>query len=295
MGDDNNDNNNNNNEYWTCCNDDQTLFILFYISFSIIAIITMGTYIAKPIRLIGTFFHEMSHAIACWITCGTVHKIHVYHNEGGITQYNGGIRCIIIPAGYIGCSIWSTLFVIMSGGVKSATFGSILFIIVLLISLLYKPNRTMIYLIIMYTLLILLLIYIEWYKETWPPMMQFIILFFGVYLSWISIYDIYRDTICRIVERSDSYACHTEVCCNNKYCCSSQCIGIQWILIAILFQWFGIWIALVQMSNVCIELSWISCMTLASSIDNENNIFEYLKHFFEDIGQNFEFNGFFNN
>jgi hypothetical protein len=41
-----------NGEAWTCCNDEQTLFILLYIAYAALALITWRTIIAKPMRLI---------------------------------------------------------------------------------------------------------------------------------------------------------------------------------------------------------------------------------------------------
>lgn len=45
-------------------------------------------------------------ATACWMTGGTVDKIEVYGNEGGVTNFRGGFRPCIIPAGYVGVSFW---------------------------------------------------------------------------------------------------------------------------------------------------------------------------------------------
>lgn len=67
-------------------------------------------------RLMAVFLHEISHAIACWISCGTVRGIEVENNEGGVTKYIGGWRTIIIPAGYIGTSFWGFVFTVLSGG-----------------------------------------------------------------------------------------------------------------------------------------------------------------------------------
>jgi hypothetical protein len=70
-----------NNETLSCCNDDQTLFILMYIAYIAIAFATWNAWVAKPVRLIAVFLHEMSHAVACWITGGQVDTLHVYENE----------------------------------------------------------------------------------------------------------------------------------------------------------------------------------------------------------------------
>lgn len=43
-------------EEWTCCNDEQTLFILLYIAYAALAIITWQSIIAKPMRLIAVYY-----------------------------------------------------------------------------------------------------------------------------------------------------------------------------------------------------------------------------------------------
>ena len=53
-------------------------------------------------RLLTTFAHEFGHATACWLTGGSVKKLEVYDNEGGVTAYTGGCRLLVIPAGYVG-------------------------------------------------------------------------------------------------------------------------------------------------------------------------------------------------
>jgi len=40
--------------------------------------------------------------VACWFSGGSVRKIEVYENEGGVTGYTGGCRILVIPAGYVG-------------------------------------------------------------------------------------------------------------------------------------------------------------------------------------------------
>ena len=264
MGNNNNNNNDEGNDdslRWTCCNDEQTLFILLYLAFTAIVVITLTTVVAKPLRLIAVFIHEMSHATAAWMTGGNVHSIQVYHNEGGVTQYSGGCRCCVIPAGYVGCSFWAMIFVILSGGRRTATFAAIVFAMALCIALCYTPNQTMVFLNLGYALLIIAFIFIEWFYYT--PILQFVILFFGVFIGFAAIHDIHSDTIVRSVQGSDSYACYTEVC----PMCPPRCVGLQWIILAIFFQCFGIWIALIQMSNECTDLGWFQCMYGSAGFD----------------------------
>ena len=133
MAQQDNHNDEGNDAAWSCCNDSQTLFILLYIAFSVIAVLTWNTIVAKPMRLVAVFCHEWSHAAMCWLTCGEVKSIQVYENEGGVTTFRGGCRCLIIPAGYVGCSVCAMLFVILSGGRKTATFACAAFTLSLIL------------------------------------------------------------------------------------------------------------------------------------------------------------------
>lgn len=272
---------NNGEMMWSCCNDEQTLFLLLYLAFGTLAFIFLRSDVAKPLRLAATFIHEMCHAVACWCTGGDVKAIQVYHNEGGVTQYSGGVRCIIIPAGYVGCSVAASIFVILSGGRRTATTAASLFTLALLTALCYSPNRTMVYLNLGYAVFMVTFIAIEWFVYT--PILQFVILFFGVFLGIAAISDIQNDTILRSVQGSDSSACYQEVC----PCCPPRCIGIQWILVAIFFQLFGCWCALVQMSNECEDLGWLQCFHLTTDW-NFGDIFDIEE--FRD-----KFDGFWHN
>jgi hypothetical protein len=250
-----------NGGYWSCCNDTQTLFILLYIAFVALVLITWKTLLAKPMRLMAVFLHEYSHATACWLTGGDVKQLEVYDNEGGVTRYRGGCRCLIIPAGYVGCAMFAMVFVILSGGRRTATAAAIGFTIALLISLCYSPNRTMVYLNLAYAIVTIGLLVVEW--KVYTPILQFAVLFLGVFTGIFAIADIYSDTIVRSVQGSDAYACYLEVC----PCCLPRCVGLQWAMLAIVCQLFGIWIALVEMSDDCYNKGWLECLHLEVAWD----------------------------
>jgi hypothetical protein len=262
---------------WSCCNDEQTLFLLLYIAYVFLALITWKTLIAKPIRLIAVFIHEWCHAIACWITCGDVHRINVFENEGGVTTFAGGCRCLIIPAGYVGCSIISMIFVILSGGRTTSLIGCIVFTISLLITLCYSPNKITVYICLGYTLLNICIIVADYYW--YNLLLQLLFLYYGVTIGIFSIADTYDDTVAREAKGSDSVACQQEVC----IWCPSKFIGLQWAILAIFFQLIGMWFALVAMSPECEDLSWMNCMDGDNNNGdgNGNNIFEIWDFDFE--------------
>lgn len=242
-----------NNVIDTCCNEPQKAFAFLYIIYLIIICLTWNTGIVKPMRLIAVFTHEISHAIACWLTCGTVRGIEVNHREGGVTRFQGGCRFCIIPAGYLGASFWGMVFVIMSGGRKTSTFAAIGFITALIVALFYSPNKFTVYLNLGYAIITSVFTLVEWFWFT--PILAFVILLYGVFIGTYAISDIYNDLIYRTVEGSDAYALYEEV-----PCCLPKCVGVQWLIIAILLKLNGIWLALVLMSDECKDRSWSECV-----------------------------------
>ena len=101
----------NNNILTSCCNEAQQAFLFLYILYLAIVLLIGDTFLCKPMRLLATAVHEISHAQMCLLTGGDVHKMEVYNNTGGVTYYRGGCRCLIAPAGYLGEAFWGAIFV----------------------------------------------------------------------------------------------------------------------------------------------------------------------------------------
>lgn len=74
----------------SCCGTPEIIFLCLYAGYGVITMLFGHWKLFKAMRLLAVFIHEMSHAIACWLTCGSVKKIEVYNNEGGVTGYTGG-------------------------------------------------------------------------------------------------------------------------------------------------------------------------------------------------------------
>ena len=184
----------------------------------------------------------MCHAIMCKLTGGKVTAINVNTNEGGVTQYTGGWRISIIPAGYLGGAFFGGLFVALSGNRIASTIVSSLFVAALLISLKYSPNCTMIILNLSFAVITVAFILLDWL--VFNPLLQYVTLYFGVFVGCFSVYDIYDDLITRTVEGSDAHACHKLI-----PCCFPKCVGLQWALVAIVFQGLGCYLALVWYSS----------------------------------------------
>ncbi|XP_048443670.1 uncharacterized protein LOC103950639 isoform X1 [Pyrus x bretschneideri] len=82
-----------------CCNHDQVIFLISVAVCTVVILVLWRTVLMTPFKLITVFLHEVSHAIACLLTCGKVEGIKVNADEGGVTQTRGGISWLILPAG----------------------------------------------------------------------------------------------------------------------------------------------------------------------------------------------------
>ena len=123
----------------------------------------------------------------------------------------------------------------------------------LLLSLCYAPNRTMVLLNLTYAIITSVFIYLEW--KVYSPILHYIVLFYGTFVGIHALFDSYHDTVRRTVLRSDAYACY------EMYpCCLPKFVGLQWAILNIISQLLGIWIAMMQLSDACANLGWWECI-----------------------------------
>lgn len=224
-----------------CCGErEEIVFFCLYAAYSMATVALMETSVFKPLKLIAIFIHEMGHATAAWATGGSVDKIEVYENEGGVTHFRGGFRPCVIPAGYVGVSFSGGVFVALSGSRVGATIAAGMFGFALLACLRYSPNRLLMWLCLAFILITAGLVFIEWF--VFHPLLEFVTLFYGVFLGWYGIRDIWDDTISRTVEGSDADACY-----KMWPCCLPRCVGIQFALLALGCQALGLYFALVSL------------------------------------------------
>jgi len=76
---------------------------------AVIALIVIAgwhTPVLYPLRLLVVFFHELSHALAGWLTGGRVVGVQISRYEGGHCVVQGGWPFVILSAGYLGSLVW---------------------------------------------------------------------------------------------------------------------------------------------------------------------------------------------
>jgi hypothetical protein len=86
--------------------------------------IALGTYLlwntplVFPLKIFVVFLHEISHGLAAVATGGSIERIEVSMNEGGVCWTRGGWRFVITSAGYLGSLAWGAALLLVGGGTK---------------------------------------------------------------------------------------------------------------------------------------------------------------------------------
>ena len=113
----------------------------------------------------------------------------------------------------------------------------------LLATLLYKPNALTVGISLGFSAINIAAMLIEYL--VFDPFLEYVTLFYGVYIGFFSVRDIYDDLITRTAEGSDAVACSQLI-----PCCHPRCVGAQFWIVAFSFQVLGLYLALVwRVSN----------------------------------------------
>lgn len=84
------------------------------------AIIISRTPLRYPFTWMETFFHELSHGIACVLTFGRIHRITLEFNGAGCCSTYGGWRIPTLLAGYSGAVTWGAVIYLAGWSLSTA-------------------------------------------------------------------------------------------------------------------------------------------------------------------------------
>jgi Peptidase M50B-like len=76
------------------------------------------------------------------------------------------------------------------------------------------------------------------------PLLEYFTLFYGVFLGYYACKDIWDDVVTRDSEGSDAQACHL-----LYPCCLPRCVGVQFLIVGVAFQFVGLYLGLVWLIN----------------------------------------------
>lgn len=97
------------------------------------------TRILYPLKIFVVFLHELSHGIAAIIGGGSIQRIEISPNQGGVCYCGGGIRFLTLTAGYLGSLLWGVAMLLVVGAKRIWHVVSLagLGVLVVTVSLLY--------------------------------------------------------------------------------------------------------------------------------------------------------------
>lgn len=178
-----------------------------------------------PFKMLVIAFHEFGHAITACCTGGRVKSISLDPREGGVTHMQGGISAITLPAGYLGSSIIGALLIFCGFDIVASKVASIVLGVCFLLTLWWARRD---WLTIGTILLAVGLLIACWFIKHAEPL-KYVVLFIGVMSALYSVWDICDDLILRKVNTSDASVFA------ERYGGSSQCWGIVWSIVSVIF------------------------------------------------------------
>ncbi len=73
-----------------------------------------STWVVWPLKILVVFFHELSHGLAAILTGGSIARIEVVREQGGLCVTRGGNGFLTLSAGYLGSAVWGSLALLLS-------------------------------------------------------------------------------------------------------------------------------------------------------------------------------------
>lgn len=157
--------------------------------------------IVVPLKILVVLLHEMSHALAAWLTGGSVEQISISAQQGGFAVTRGGNLFAILSAGYLGSLILgAALLMVALRSTADRAVTAALGAIMLLVTLLYVRDLFAVVFCVVAGLVLLGMA--RFLGHTANDMaLRVIGLTSLIYVP----YDIFDDTIARSTLRSDAY------------------------------------------------------------------------------------------
>jgi hypothetical protein len=77
-------------------------------------VLLWDTVVILPLKIFVVLLHEVSHGIAAVLTGGSIERIEINQNQGGVCWTRGGNRFLTLSAGYLGSMFWGALLLTLA-------------------------------------------------------------------------------------------------------------------------------------------------------------------------------------
>lgn len=119
----------------------QRMFLLSILAVVIVFILwNVGElgFILYPFRLFVTYIHEAGHGTAAILTGGELRSFEVFTNGSGVAYTVGGLRALVIPAGYLGTALFGAVVFYLTNRLRTPrSISVILGVVLILFSILF--------------------------------------------------------------------------------------------------------------------------------------------------------------
>ncbi len=80
----------------------------------VVVVFFWSSLVVYPLKILVVFFHELSHGLAAILTGGSIERIELVAQEGGLCVTLGGNRFVLLTAGYLGSLVWGGLILLLA-------------------------------------------------------------------------------------------------------------------------------------------------------------------------------------
>ena len=94
--------------------------LLLPLGLAVVFVLLFDSIVVYPFRLFVVFLHEVGHGTAAVLTGGRIVSIGISPDEGGVCVTRGGIRFVVLNAGYLGSLLFGALFLVLGARRRSA-------------------------------------------------------------------------------------------------------------------------------------------------------------------------------
>lgn len=78
----------------------------------VVVVLLWNTWFVYPLKILVVFFHELSHGLMAVATGGSILRIELVAQQGGLCVTAGGVRFLVLSAGYLGSLVWGGVILI---------------------------------------------------------------------------------------------------------------------------------------------------------------------------------------
>jgi hypothetical protein len=91
----------------------------------VVVALLWGTVIVAPLKIFVVLLHEISHGLAAIATGGSIERIEINAQQGGLAFTRGGSRFVTLTAGYLGSMLWGGVILLTASRTKLDRYLSI--------------------------------------------------------------------------------------------------------------------------------------------------------------------------